>query len=380
MIKPIIIALAFISLIGISLVISDRLTTTNPASPNDFLIEPNESSSNGEGLPDLSIIAENLEIPWDIAILPSGEILVTERPGRLTRVYPDRQTISQIERVAHQGEAGLLGIAIHPHFSNNRWLYLYLTTQDANGLTNRIERYTYENGQLSNRQVIIEGIRGAPNHNGGKIIFGPDGKLYVTTGDAQQEALSQDTNSLNGKILRLNDDGSIPDDNPFSNAVWAYGLRNPQGIAWDGDGNLWATDHGPSGLQSGCDELNLIEKGGNYGWPAVRCDQTGTGFIPPVKQSGSQTTWAPASITHYDGSLYFTGLRGSALYQAKVENGQITEFINHFQSEFGRLRGLHLAPGGTLLITTSNRDGRGTPQTNDDKLLRLNPHSLDAVQ
>lgn len=338
--------------------------------PNGIMVNDNQLLIEGDR-PQIETVAENLNIPWEIAILPDGQILVTERSGSIILVEPVKNEIGQIEEVAHAGEGGLLGMALHPNFSINRWLYIYLTSRDGNELVNRVERYKYEDGSLSEKIIILEGILGAANHDGGRIAFGPDGYLYITTGDAQEVDLAQDTNSLNGKILRINDDGSIPPDNPFENAVWAYGLRNPQGITWDEQGRLWATDHGPSGLESGCDELNLIEKGKNYGWPDVRCDESAVGMTDPVIQSGRDDTWAPAGITFYRGSLFFTGLRGSALYQAALDGTSVVELKAHFKSEFGRLRGLVLGPDDYLYLTSSNTDGRGNPDENDDKLIRI---------
>ena len=202
--------------------------------------------------PEIEVVAENLEIPWEVAFLPSGEILVTERPGRLLKIGKDR-TIIEVSGVRHVGEGGLLGMALHPEFENNQLIYLYLTSSDAGKIVNRVERYKLGGNSLTNREVILEGIEGASNHDGGRIEFGPDRYLYVTTGDAQKSNLAQDTDSLNGKILRIKDDGGIPSDNPFGNAVYSYGHRNVQGLAWDGSGRLWASEHGRSGVLSGLD-------------------------------------------------------------------------------------------------------------------------------
>jgi len=225
------------------------------------MIEDNNASDDVENPtgaePDLEVVAENLQIPWEVAFLPSGELLVTERPGRLLIIGDNRIAI-EVEGVHHVGEGGLMGLALHPNFISNNYVYLYLTSRQGGSIVNRVERYVLSNNLLTNREIILEGIRGAQNHDGGRIEFGPDGYLYITTGDAQSPDSAQDTSSLNGKILRIKDDGSIPDDNPFANAVYSYGHRNPQGIAWDDDGNLWSTEHGPSGIQSGNDELNLI--------------------------------------------------------------------------------------------------------------------------
>src|SRR3989344_7203282 len=208
------------------------------------------------------IFAKNLEIPWDIAFLPDGDLLVTERTGVLKRFSKDGSEKGEVKvsGVNHYGEGGLLGLVLHPKFLENRYLYLYLTSKKGLGFENRIERYKYEDGSLSDRNVILGGIPGAIYHDGGRMAFGPDGYLYVTVGDATNSDSAQDTNSLAGKILRMTDEGKAPLDNPFNNLVYSYGHRNPQGLTWDDAGRLWSTEHGRSGALSGLDELNLIEK------------------------------------------------------------------------------------------------------------------------
>lgn len=331
---------------------------------------------------DIEVVAENLQIPWEIAFLASGEMLVTERPGNLLKIGKDRQII-KIEGVQHRGEGGLLGLTLHPKFKENQIIYLYLTTKTGDGLSNRVERYKLTDAKLSDRKVILENIPGAQFHDGGRIAFGPDSKLYITTGDAGQDELAQDQSSLAGKILRLNDDGSIPADNPFQNATWSYGHRNSQGLAWDDQGQLWATEHGPSGAQSGCDELNLIEKGRNYGWPAVRCEQAAKAFTDPVIQSGRNDTWAPAGAAFLNGQIFFGGLRGESLYEANVKGNKLLDadsvppvLKQHLRGQFGRIRAVVLGPDGFLYITTSNTDGRGSIRSGDDKIIRVNPASL----
>ncbi len=322
---------------------------------------------------DIKILVEDLDIPWEIVYLPSGEILVTERPGTLLKIGEDRHIVQQVEGVAHVGEGGLMGMVLHPNFEDNNWIYLYLTTRTTSGLINRVERYEFDGERLINKETILDNIPGAANHDGGRIAFGPDGKLYITTGDAQNVNSAQDTESLSGKILRLNEDGSIPEDNPFGNEVWSYGHRNPQGLAWDDQGRLWATEHGPSGILSGYDELNLIEKGGNYGWPEIRGDQAAEGMISPVINSGANDTWAPAGAVFYNGSIFFTGLRGSALYEAKLNGTDVVELIAHFRNDYGRMRALVITPDGLLNVSTSNTDGRGNASPSDDIILSIRP-------
>ncbi|MEK7122189.1 MAG: PQQ-dependent sugar dehydrogenase [Patescibacteria group bacterium] len=323
--------------------------------------------------PDVEIIAENLQIPWEIAFLPEGDLLATERPGTLKRIGKEGR-VYNIEGVEHIGEGGLLGMALHPQFAENYWIYLYLTTKTGDELKNRVERYYFQNDRFSDKKNIIDGIPGAAYHDGGRIAFGPDGNLYITTGDAGNSQLAQDVNSFAGKILHLKDDGSVPSDNPFGNAVWSYGHRNPQGLAWDDQGRLWATEHGRSGVLSGFDEFNLIEKGKNYGWPVIQGPETKTGMVSPVAQSGADETWAPAGAVFWNGSIFFTGLRGESIYEAKIaDNGKITALVSHFRGAFGRLRAIQIGPDGFMYVSTSNTDGRGEVRGNDDKIIKINP-------
>lgn len=362
--KLIIILAVILVVIATGYAVRDRLTA--------WFLRPTPSDIDG-GVTDsreVRVRAENLQVPWRTARLPAGDILVTERGGTLRRIGADGSS-QRIEGAVEAGEGGLLGLTLHPGFSENRYLYLYLTTRTGDGLTNRVERYVYRDGTLSQRRAIIEDIPGAPVHDGGELQFGPDKNLYIGTGDAGTEALAQDTSSLAGKILRLKDDGGIPADNPFGNAVYSYGHRNVQGIAWDDRGGMWASEHGPSGRQSGFDELNRIERGGNYGWPLVRGDETRPGTIPPVVHSGASDTWAPASLAYAEGSLYFGGLRGQTLYQAILNEARDKiELRAHFSRTYGRLRGVE-ATGRSLLVTTSNTDGRGAPKPGDDKILEI---------
>jgi aldose sugar dehydrogenase len=324
----------------------------------------------------VEVIAQDLEIPWEIVFLPDGDMLVTERPGRLLRIGNVRRVVQEIEGVEHVGEGGLMGMALHPEFTTNGWVYLYLTSTGPRGLVNRVERYRFDGNRLDDKQIILEGIEGGRVHDGGRIAFGPDGYLYVATGDAGVERLSQDRNSLNGKILRIRDDGSSPDDNPFGNAVYSYGHRNVQGLAWDDQGRLWATEHGPSGVQTGDDELNLIEAGQNYGWPAIRGDQEREGMVRPVIHSGRQDTWAPAGMAFWQGSIFFGGLRGETLYEVTLKNEGVNEPAEHLKGEFGRIRVVVKGPDERLYVATSNRDGRGSVNAGDDKILRIVPEAL----
>lgn len=322
---------------------------------------------------DMSVVAENLDIPWEIAFLPGGDMLVTERSGSLVRINGDRQQRTEIAGVSPSGEGGLLGLALHPDFSDTGWLYLYLTSENERGLINRVVRYRFESDTLSEPTTIIQNIPGASYHDGGRIAFGPDGLLYITTGDAGNSDLAQDQDSLAGKTLRLRDDGSIPDDNPFGSAVYSYGHRNAQGLAWDDSGDLWQTEHGRSGRLSGFDELNRINAGDNYGWPVIEGDESRSGMQQPIAHSGADETWAPAGLAYLDGSFYFAGLRGESLYQAQILEDGSVDITAHLRQDFGRLRAVTVGPDGFLYVSTSNTDGRGSAQNNDDRIIRLNP-------
>ena len=320
-------------------------------------------------------VANGLEVPWEILFLPNNDMLVTERPGNLRRIGQDNKTYV-ISGVEHTSEGGLLGAALHPDFADNHWIYLYYTTAKTNKLTNVIERYVLEDDTLTEATTIIDEVPAAENHDGGRLAFGPDGYLYITTGDAGEPTLAQQTESLAGKILRLNDDGSVPADNPFTNPVYSYGHRNIQGIAWDGTGQLWATEHGRSGVKSGYDELNRIKRGANYGWPTVEGDAKRQGMESPVVHSGSSDTWAPGGMTYSNGSLFFAGLRGQTVYQAAINKDNTVRLKAHFREEYGRLRTVTLH-NDSLYIATSNTDGRGIPKQDDDKILRFSRSIFD---
>jgi glucose/arabinose dehydrogenase len=319
------------------------------------------------------LIAEGLEVPWALAFLPDGDILLTEREGRVRLVADgilQAEPVLVLDRVEAIGEGGLLGIAIHPQFSDNSFVYLYYTYRRDGALANRVVRMTYQNRKLSNEEIIIDNISGDDIHNGGRLKFGPDGYLYISTGDAAKADLAQDTNSLAGKILRVSDEGGVVEGNPFNNLVYSYGHRNSQGLAWDSAGQLWATEHGPSAQ----DELNLIEMGKNYGWPIITGDEEAENMETAQLQSGTSDTWAPSGLAFIDGSLFFGGLRGQALHQVKLN--QELSLEKHFSGPFGRIRAVVAGPDGFLYITTSNRDGRGNPSTQDDRLIKIDPNSL----
>jgi len=336
---------------------------------------------------DVEVVATGLETPWAIDFSEDGRIFITERPGRVRivrngRLLPDPWVTID---VAPGGEAGLLGLALDPEFQQNGFVNLAYTYTDREGnLKNRLvrmrENQSSDKGILD--RILVDEVEGASNHNGGRLRFGPDNKLYWTMGDAQVSELAQDISSLNGKILRLNQDGTVPEDSPFPNSiVYSYGHRNPQGLAWQPlTGRLYATEHGPSGFQgSGQDEINFIGGGKNYGWPIIYGDKTREDMASPVVQSGSSETWAPAGATFviggpWDGSLLFVGLRGQTLYRLTLDINdpfKVISFERFLVGEYGRLRDVVQGPDNAIYILTSNRDGRGLPSKGDDKLLRL---------
>ncbi len=365
--------------IAYSFVQNRTLPQSPESSPN--AVTGSQPTENETGLPDRVVVAQNLDTPWALAFLPDNTLLVTERPGRVRHVDSEgvlqSNPVATLQNVKEIGEGGLMGIAVHPNFVSNNFVYLYYTYSGlGNNTQNRVVRMTYRNNSLSDEKIIVDAIPGASNHNGGRIAFGPDGYLYITTGDAQDPSRAQDTRSLAGKILRVTDEGADAAGNPFGNMVYSYGHRNPQGIVWDSRGSLWATEHGPSGIQSGNDEVNLIEPGVNYGWPDIQGSQTKPGMVLPVRHSGRTATWAPAGVAIIGDSLYFGGLRGQALYEARIEGREIVSFEEHFKGEYGRIREVMAGPDGMLYIATSNHDGRGDPLDTDDRIIRIDPDSL----
>lgn len=320
----------------------------------------------------IEVAATGLFVPWDVVFLPDGDMLVPERSGSLRRLGKT-PAVMTVPAVHTGGEGGLMGVALHPSFSKNDLVYIYFTANE-NGQKNRVARFKLTDNKLTDQKIIIDNIPSAIYHDGGRIAFGPDGMLYITTGDANNANLAQNLNSLAGKTLRLTPEGQIPSDNPFGTSVWSYGHRNSQGIAWDHLGRMWQTEHGRSGATTGFDELNLVEKGKNYGWPVIQGSDTRDGMVTPVHNSGPNETWAPASLTFAHGSLFFGGLQGNTLYQAKIEpNGSVGGIQKYLTGKFGRLRAVVGHSDGSLFVTTSNRDGRGTVRAGDDKIIKIHP-------
>jgi glucose/arabinose dehydrogenase len=312
-------------------------------------------------------VASGLVAPWGLAFLPDGSALVSQRDdGKVLHLDARgvRTEVGVVPGVVHVGEGGLLGIAVAPDFATNPYLYAYETTKDDN----RILRLPYRSGGLGEPSVLLSGLAKAEFHNGGRIAFGPDGKLYAGVGDATDTGHAQDKQSLNGKILRLNPDGSVPADNPFGTAVWSYGHRNVQGLAWDPAGNLFASEFG----QHNWDELNLIKPGQNYGWPKVEgFGGTRQGFIDPLRAWHTDVS-SPSGVAYLDGSVWMTGLKGTRLWEIPMNGTTPGVPKAWFTGDYGRLRTVAVAPDGqTLWLMTNNTDGRGEPKNGDDHIYRV---------
>lgn len=335
-------------------------------------------------------VVGNLEVPWSIVWAPDGRMFFTERPGRV-RVYQNGKLAPQpvfiVPDVAPSGEGGLMSIALHPQFASNRLLYLsYVYQTDSQYL--RVVRYREGDTEFTDRKVIIENIPAAQYHAGCRLRFGPDNKLYITTGDATKRELAQQLTSLAGKTLRLNDDGSVPADNPFVGQqgarpeIWSYGHRNAQGLDFQPDSNLiFETEHGPTGFDGpgGGDEVNIVEKGKNYGWPVIHHTATAAGMVAPLLEY--TPACAPASGTFYRGTAfpqfrgnYFFGcLRGVRMIRVVLDGRRVVTQENLLDGKYGRIRDVAEGPDGYLYFSTSNRDDRGKPAADDDRIIRLVP-------
>ncbi|MED1915036.1 PQQ-dependent sugar dehydrogenase [Bacillus thuringiensis] len=330
----------------------------------------------------MEVVADQLDVPWAMDIAADGRIFFTERPGRVRVIQSGKllrePLISFPAPFISEGEGGLLGLVLDPDFVNNHYLYVYHTYKEGEATFNRVLRLREVNHAAQIDKVLLDKIPGSSIHNGGRIKIGPDQRLYITTGDAHEPMLAQDRASLAGKILRINLDGTIPADNPFSGSpVYSYGHRNPQGIAWYPDtGILYSSEHG----QIAHDEINRIEPGANYGWPVISGEQQKEGMKTPLLQSGD-TTWAPSGMTFvskgpWKGQLLVANLRGKQLQKISLDATRpdtVLETATFFQDEFGRLRDVVEGKGGTLYLLTNNRDGRGDPREGDDKIIRLVP-------
>jgi len=316
---------------------------------------------------DVSTVATGLNVPWGLGFLPDGSALVTERDtGDVKRIAADGtvSVVGTVDDVSPGGEAGLLGLAVSPDYPTDHTVFVYYTTDDDN----RVAALLMTGGTVAAQRVILDGLPRNSTHNGGRLAFGPDGYLYVGTGDAQQRENAQDLGYLGGKILRLRPDGSGAPGNPFPEAplVYSYGHRNVQGLAFDDQGRLWASEFG----QNTWDELNLIHAGGNYGWPDVEGNSSDKRFVAPQRVWPTSDA-SPSGVAVAGGSVWMAGLRGERLWQIPLTGTGTGEPVAHFTGTYGRLRTVMLAPDGSLWLTTSNTDGRGDPRDGDDRILRL---------
>ncbi len=348
---------------------------TSPASQTSFRVEK---------------VIGGLEVPWSIVWTPDGRMIFTERVGRV-RVFQNGKLQSQplftVPDVEPTGESGLMSVALHPQFATNHWLYLSYAYK-GEGQRVRVARYRETPQGLVDRTVIIENIPAAQFHAGCRIRFGSDGKLYVTTGDATERALAQRLDSLAGKTLRLNDDGTVSSDNPFvgqSNVrpeIWTYGHRNSQGLDWQPGTNLmFQAEHGPSIFDgpAGGDEVNIVEKGKNYGWPVIHHKETRSGMESPLLEytpavaPASGMFYRGAAFRQFSGNFFFGCLRGERIIRVVLDGRRVVSQENLLEKKYGRIRDIAEGPDGYLYFSTSNRDGRGTPASDDDRIMRLVP-------
>jgi len=314
----------------------------------------------------VSTIARNLTVPWGLAFLPNGDALIGERnSGRILRLARGHHQPKTVMRIADAyndgGEGGLLGLAVSPRYRRDHLVFAYVTTRRDN----RIVRF-----RLGGRvDPIVTGLRRGTIHDGGGLAFGPDGKLYAGVGDTGDSALAQDRGVRNGKILRMNSDGSVPKGNPLRGSlVWTLGHRNVQGFAWDAKGRMWASEFG----QNRFDEVNLIRKGRNYGWPVVE----GTGSTDGGRFTNPVVTWptgeaSPSGAAIIGNRLYLGALQGQDVLRVRLEGTHARKLSPLLHGRYGRLRRVVRAPDGSLWVTTSNRDGRGSPRPGDDRILRV---------
>lgn len=335
-------------------------------------------------------VATGLEVPWGFAFLPDGNILFTERPGRVRIIENGKlkaEPVFKVPDVEPSGESGLMDISLHPNFKENKFVYLaYAYNQDGKRV--KVVRYKFDGKTFVEPKIIIENLPAAQFHAGTRARFGPDGKLYVTVGDATDWNQAQKTDSLGGKTLRLNDDGSVPQDNPFFNnksyrpEIWSIGHRNAQGLAWNSDGLMFQSEHGPSGFEGrggGADEVNIVERGKNYGWAEIWGNKSKEGMESPLLEY--TPACAPASMAVYNGdkfpqfknNLFFGCLRGERMIRVKMDGRKVVGQENLFEDKFGRIREVGVSPDGFIYFSTSNRDGRGSPANDDDKIMRIVP-------
>lgn len=372
-----------------------NLPEQGAATPDTARVADTVATHADTGMPAFIVetVAESLSVPWALAFAPDGRIFVTERLGSI-RVVRDgvleREPWATLE-VSATGESGLMGIALAPNFERNPFVYVVATFATTGGLVNRVIRFTERDGKGHDMVMVLDSIPAARFHSGDAIAFGPDGMLYVATGDAMKPASADDMTSLAGKILRITPEGRAPPDNPVPGSmIYASGLRNTQGIAWDVEsGQMFATDHGPTGFPNerfrrNHDELNAIVPGGKHGWPDVAGYSTDTQFVKPLIDWNPAI--APSGLAMYMGtqfprwhrSLFVGALRGEQLRRVSVEpdsSGWLATSEETIVDTVGRIRAVAMSPDGFLYFTTSNQDGRGNARLGDDRILRIVPAS-----
>ncbi len=373
-----IISLALLFTLGLSGCRTDQNIYQNTSINNSPITEESNADQSATYHWETEILATDLIVPWDVVILPNSDLLFTERGGLLKKLDSNNKQVTLIANLTQSkeiGEGGLTGITLHPDFSQNNLIYLYYTYSHQGITFNRISQFQLENNSLSNEKFIVDRIPGGQFHNSGRLKFGPDNKLYILTGDATQASLAQEPKSLAGKVLRVNPDGTIPADNPFPNSlVYSLGHRNAQGLDWHPiTKDLIITEHG----QEAYDEINLIKPGANYGWPHFQqCRSRSSDFTDPIFCSKT-SRYAPSGaafigdkIDKYKNSFFFATLRGEALRKVDIVDGKAKNDEIILEG-YGRIRGVTAVDNRSIIITTSNRDGRGKIQKNDDKIIKL---------
>jgi glucose/arabinose dehydrogenase len=360
-------ALALVTVLAVAACSSGRDRVTFPAASSSGGQAPRSSASAAPPASAPETIATGLPVPWGLAFLPDGTALVTLRDqGEVLHVARGSAPVSVglVPGVQPDGEGGLLGIVASPTFASDRTVFAYFTSREDN----RVIRMTFDGTSLRPGPVIVKGIAKAANHDGGRLAFGPDGYLYVSTGDAALRAPAQDKKSLNGKILRVTKDGAPAPGNPFPGSpVWSLGHRNVQGMAWTRTGAMYASEFG----QNTWDELNRIEPGRDYGWPVVEGIAHRAGFVDPLVQWPTDDASPSGIAVGADGAVYMAALRGESLWRIPLSgNGKTGEPQRLLQGAYGRLRTVVSAPDGRLWLVTSNTF-RGTPRPGDDRILAL---------
>ncbi|MFV5769615.1 PQQ-dependent sugar dehydrogenase [Mammaliicoccus sciuri] len=340
---------------------------------NEMEHEQSQSDDNQERKETKGIetVAQGLDTPW--SIVKSNDVFyLSERPGKIIKIDGNKKTEQQVDldkEVSTAAEAGLLGFVLAPDFKDSKEAYAYYTYEDNNQF-NRIVKLKLENDTWKEDEVLIDKIPSGQYHHGGRLKIGPDDKLYATTGDASDEQNAQDKDTLGGKILRINLDGSKPKDNPISNSyVYSYGHRNPQGIVWTPDGQMYASEHG----NQANDEINEIKEGQNYGWPVIEGNEENDNMETPIFTSGSDDTWAPSGIAFKDGIIYSAALRGEGIMKFDVEKDEMKKVA----TKYGRIRDVYIV-NDDLYFVSNNTDGRGNPSQNDDKMYKVSLSQLNS--